>query len=393
MVGAGRRAREIYLPILRAQSESFRLVGLVSRSRSSAECLASAAAVPAFDSVSVLCRETGPDLLIAAVSADGNASIGFEIARARRAALLETPLALNTRVAHRLGRALHGTGRPVGVAEQKAFLPHECFKQMVIQAGAVGRVAVVENDFRSRSYHAVAQLRRYLPSEALPTWVRSTRAVSPLPAFIDSQGEPRPPGREEWKLAHIVFTDGSVAMHHASTAFKVAPFRHHPSLRVYGSRGSIVGDSLAVADASGRTVFVHADVRSGPSTEQIGVRLPDEREIVWRNPVAEFGYTDDQVAVALHLVAMRDAIRDGAPPLYGIHDALVDLDILDAMERSEARGGAPVFIRHKCSDPGCRPMSIAEAAAARLTQAARALAGIGPFHRWLRTGRTTTPSA
>lgn len=387
IVGAGRRVENVYLPAFRALADAFTVGGIASRTRGSSERLAAAEGARAYDSVAALCADLRPDLMVVAVDARLNADAALEAVATKCPVLLETPIASDVPSGHRVVRAAARSGQPVGVVEQKPFLPFECFKRQLIAAGAIGRVLVVENDFRSVRYHAVAQLRRYLPADARPLWVQATRAVYDLDAFGSTDGQDRSGDREQWTLASMTFTDGSTAVHHTSSAFKKAPFRILPSLRVYGSRGSIVNDDIAVLDSSGRTVRLTIDRAGGLLNDRIAARLPNGLDVVWQNPVAGAGLDDDQVGVALHLLAMRDSVTGSGSPLYSPHDALVDIELVEAMERSGRRGGAPVFAGHACADPRCRPISLLTSVRARAEHLARSAAGVGGLHRILGAAR------
>jgi hypothetical protein len=85
--------------------------------------------------------------------------------------------------------------------------------------------------------------------------------------------------------------------------------------------------------------------------------------------------TDDQMAIAQHMSAMRDAIHGPGPVLYGPHDALLDVELMDAMSQSATKGGVPVPVAHRCADPHCRPLPRATSVRRRLDAAGRRLAG------------------
>jgi predicted dehydrogenase len=275
------------------------------------------------------------------------------------------------------------------VAEQKPFLPWECFKRKLIEAGAIGRIALVENRFRSAEYHGVAQLRRYLPGDAMPLQVRALRMRSEQPVFIDRAGEQIAAGLETWTLATIVFSNGTVGIYNFSTAYKRAPYRLGASLRVQGVSGSIVDEDLALVDSSGAAVRPQIACARGVSVERLSVRLPDGKDVVWENPIPAASLDDDQAAVGQHVAAMHEAITRGTRPLYGVHDALVDVEIVGAMDRSARAGGGPVFVAHSCADPECRPSSAASVRA-RFEQLFQSALGSEPFDQLAKGMRRMT---
>ena len=390
IVGAGRRVRDLYVPVLHALRDTFEVVGGVSRTRVSAERLAAMAGGRAYDSLPAL-RAERPDLLVVAVDAASNARVALEAIASGLPVLLETPIAADLPSGRRVVQAAARGGQPVGIAEQKPFLPWECFKRRLIDAGVIGRVTVVENDFRAVDYHAIAQLRRYLPADAAPLWVRAVRVRAALDPFVSNTGERVPAGPETWMLATITFTDGLLAVHHASTAYKKAPFRMAASLRAYGTRGSIVGSEVAALDASGCTARLHiggpdGTASDGRAADRLVATWSGGADITWDSPLPGAGLDDDQLGLAQHLLAMRDSVTRGSRPLYGPHDALLDIEIGDATERSARRGGVPVFAGHACADPTCRPLPAIASMRARTEHVLRSVAA--PFHRLVRgTGR------
>ena len=258
-------------------------------------------------------------------------------------------------------------GVPSASPSRSRFSRLESLKRAVIDSGALGRIVVAENHFRSLEYHAIAQLRRYLRNDAMPLWVQAVRVPSAIDSFVARDGVSRAAGTEMWKVATVAFHDGSLAVHHFSTEYKKAPFRLRPSLRVYGSSGSIIDDEIAALDSSGATVLVKVEKH----VDRLTASLPNQNEVSWQSPIAGSTLDDDQIAVAQHLVSMRDAVTGGGSVLYGPHDALIDVEIVDATERSARKGGSPVFMRHSCADPVCRPISGLQGARARAERAMR----------------------
>ncbi|MCZ7682725.1 MAG: hypothetical protein M5U28_29590 [Sandaracinaceae bacterium] len=76
--------------------------------------------------------------------------------------------------------------------------------------------------------------------------------------------------------------------------------------------------------------------------------------IGWESPYRERPLTDDQVGFALHLDAMRRAVLGEGEPLYRVADALLDVEILRALEASAALSGAPVGVPMSLATTGLR---------------------------------------
>ena len=106
-------------------------------------------------------------------------------------------------------------------------------------------------------------------------------------------------------------------IHHFTSAYKQAPFRFEAarSLRVYGTRGSLVGDRLLAIGESGRSETFPISVELGPHADaaarRIEARLPGGARVEWRSAHPELGFSDAQLALASHLEAMAVAITIG----------------------------------------------------------------------------------
>jgi len=349
-LGAGKRVRCMYLPVLRALPQLFEVAGLTGSYPASTLRSSQELGTPGFDDVESLVRDAALDLLVVSVGAAANAEAALSALQTDCAVLLETPLALAHDQAAQIAQAALAHGRPVGVAEQKPYLPLECFKRQVIDAGVLGRVISAHNDFRSYDYHAIAQLRRYLDKDAAPVTARCVRAGFELAPFTRRSDAGRVPGPKEeiWELGTVSFSDGSLLVHNFTSAFKATPFRMDtdPSLRIYGTRGSWVGDQLLALNDFGETesfpIQRHTDGRG--ETLRYETVLPDGALLVWENAFAGLGFDDDQCGLAEHLVAMHGAVRGSEAPLYSPEDAALDVALMHALRVSAHHDGTPVAL-------------------------------------------------
>ena len=349
-IGAGRRMQTIYLPVLQQLNQDFDLVGVTTRSQKTAQQATQATGLEAFGDLSTLIRKTNPDLFIVCVPPEANVEVSMQAISTGKAVLLETPLSFSMRKARKLAHFCKKATAPIGVTEQKPFLPWELFKQTLLQTGVFGQIIMVENDFRSYDYHAIAQLRNYLGYERKPVRIQSLSKEMLLPVVLTESMNERASTLQEqeiWDLAHILFDDGTFMVHHFTSQYKVKPYRTFQSLRIYGEKGSLVNDQLAVLDvSSGQTHRPTIEVKHTPienrAPTSIATTLPNGEKVTWNNPFKETAFTDDQVALAIHLQKMREAILEGGSSLYQVQDALIDQEIIKAMRLSGLQNGASV---------------------------------------------------
>ena len=191
-VGAGNRVRKIYLPVLQALEQQCLVVGVTTRSRTSGVEAEKTLGCPWYDSISKLTEATQPDLLMVSVPPQNNAAAATQALATGYPTLLETPLALNLPEAQAVTQLANSSNTQVAVVEQKPFLPYEIFKRQLIDSGALGRVTVVQNDFRAYDYHAIAQLRRYLSPTVQPATAQAVSAFCHLETYM-KQPETSPP--------------------------------------------------------------------------------------------------------------------------------------------------------------------------------------------------------
>lgn|GEM_PF-5990689 len=347
-VGAGRRMGGVYLPVIRAMARHWDVVGCTTRNRDTGETSARTLGIPWFPDLAVLVRDAKPNVVALCVPPSANVGAAREAIRLGMAVLMETPVSPSLGEARRILREAETARAVVGVAEQKPSLPLEQFKRKVTAAGVLGRIVLAQNDFRSYDYHAIAQLRSYAATGVPCVSVRCLTRRHTLRPYLRAGDAPgsKKPRAEKWDFATVAMADGMVLAHNFSDAFKSTPFRIRPSLRLYGKAGSLVDDELSAVDERGETFAVRVEAdpgeHPGQAARRLGVNIPGLGEITWENPFADLELSDDQVALASHLDAMRFAVTAGSPPLYSLREAVQDLEIISAMRVSALLGGSTI---------------------------------------------------
>jgi choline dehydrogenase-like flavoprotein/predicted dehydrogenase len=346
IVGAGRRARGTYLPVLGALADRFEVAGMAARTRRERR----ANGVPVFDSVERMVERARPDLLVACVTPEANASVTDALLDFRVPLLVETPLAWSLRDGRTLLRRIRQLGVPVGVAEQMPFLPLEELKAALREAGVFGRVLAAHNDRHTFGYHAIAKLRRYLGPDRV---AREASATSGACALSSSDGDAQ--GVASWQTGSVRYDDGAMLHHQLGVGAAPALTRIPGSLRIHGERASMVDDELRV-DGHPPVRATRHQVRRGNGTvlRALSLAVPGVGEVRWDSPLGDTPLDDEQIAVAAHLEAMRHAVLGDGAPLYGAAEALRDVEILRAMQISASLSGAPVALPVRLSLEGVR---------------------------------------
>ncbi len=339
LIGAGHRVLSHYLPVLRSLSADFQVVGVTSRSQESAERVAGEIACGVFRDAASLVSEAKADFLIAAVSPAAIDGFLPGLTGIPVPLLLETPFAWNVRRGRKTLQAFQKCGMIVGVAEQFPYLPAEQLKRKVIELGILGRIVGVHNDHAVFDYHGIATLRSYLAWNQKPTGISATVARVPRsdPPASGLGSEP-----DIWMHGAIALSDGTNLVHHYSSDYFDSPIRGPRALRVYGTTGYIVGDTITLQgpDGSPSTSSFNREVGDG-CLQSISIDTPSGA-VRWSNPFADHRFSDEQIGIAMHLMQMRNVVFSGGEPIYSAERALEDSEILTAMSFSAGMQGKPV---------------------------------------------------
>lgn len=348
IVGAGARVESLYLPLLELLNERFELVGMTSRDDERCERVAARAGVRVFPTPEALVERTSPDFVIVCEPNQPNGPLCGALIDMGVRLLVEAPLSHSLREARALVRRIERSGVPVGVCEPMPFLPLEELKSTLREAGVFGRVLAAHNDLHSAGHHGIAQLRRYLGCDRKPREASATFASIPLA----KSGEPM---LERWTTGSVRYDDG--AMLHQQLGIGASPIlgRIPGSLRIHGEHASMVGAEVRMSSGAAK-VERHEDKRTGALTA-LSIALPGIGRITWESPEPDIPMSDEQLAVAAHLDAMRRVALGQGDPLYPASEALGDVEILRAMELSAQRGGAPVSLPVNVTLEGARVLT------------------------------------
>ena len=365
IIGTGSRAVYMYGPVLRGLDRETELVGVWGRSASSAEKTGKVLGVPWFTDMGELIRETAPQVGIVCVNYSANGEVGEMALSHGLHVLIETPIAHDLAQADRIIESARKRGLLVEVAEQFHRRPLEQLKLKLIAEGVFGRVHTSFNDFAGHGYHGVSVMRSYIGFDRKP--VRAVGAVGTYP--MDPHWSPFTGKIEERKesLEHgiVWFDGGEIGVFHWTGAGYDSGIRWWRSSRFLAERGMgiTVGTFLDVEER----LSVLAPGSEGPSfitVERILERcdggplvslkahtgLTDKPVVTWDNPFYRLPkgtapqWHDDEIGVAGCVMSLVGAVRSGGTPTYGPLQARLDQELILAIRKSAAEGGAPVAL-------------------------------------------------
>lgn len=360
IIGTGRRSSYIYAPIIR-DMQGVELVAVWGRSAASAEQLGGQLSVPWYTNLEELVQKTKPDIGIVSVNYDANGEVGQMVAQHGLHLLLETPLAHNLDEASAIIQIASLKGLKVEVAEQYHLRPNEIVKRMLIEKGIFGNVTTAFNDFMGHAYHGISLLRSYLGFGLKPVQViarSQSSALMPHWARLEGYYDMR---TETMQHAIVEFEGGKTGIFHWTSVGYDSPLRWWQSTRFYGSKGmgisitsgNTLDEKLSILTPNGEFhTFITMErrlERIGPTNVLQSISAYVNGDVVrWENPFAKLpvgqnpGWNDDEIAVALCLKSLVDAIREGTEVNYGAHQALLDQQISLAIDESAKKNGLPV---------------------------------------------------
>tara|TARA_R110002072_G_scaffold11127_2_gene50659 strand:- start:987 stop:1991 length:1005 start_codon:yes stop_codon:yes gene_type:complete len=321
LIGAGNRTINYNLPILKLMSDDLEIVGVTTKSGKLHRRMDVAA--PVFTSITKMVAETKPDILIISIKSNTVTEVLDEVISTN------VPFVLETTDNYSIYNTISESGAKAGVLEQWPFLPLEQFKKMVLESGVLGQILSVENDYRTYDYHGAAQLRNYLAGETTPKIIslKSVENNYRSEFYVDKEGESKMPALEKIRAKVGLFENGTMLIYKFSDKHKNMPFRKFRSLKVAGSKGSIIGDCLlegeceiSVLDDEGLSHDLKIEQKFKEEiVDTISCVLPDGRTIEWKNKIGEL--SEHQLATA-HLF-QEMLINDNM--FYSVDNAMQDM--------------------------------------------------------------------
>jgi predicted dehydrogenase len=345
IVGAGRRAHNVYAPLVDMLNDDLQLVAVYSRRLESSEALGSKHHVKAFDNLQRLVEAAQPDLFIVTVRNAANGPTGRQVADLGLPMLQETPIANDLADADAIVAAGARTGAPIEVAEQYYRRPMEQIKAKLLKAGVLGQVHVAYNDFMGHAYHGVSLIRSYVGFDVPIVRVNAVRPTYAVRPHFDSLGG-RDYEKEQWEHGMIHFGNGAIGIFDWTSIGYGSAIRWQRSTRFFASAGMAIGDEVTTLSADGKhrePIRLERRIHNIGGMETLAeVVAHTDPQVYWRNPFSQHYMDDEMIAEASCLMSLVHAVRTGEPPEYGPLNARTDQEVYLALKLSAERDGAPV---------------------------------------------------
>lgn len=337
IVGAGKRVHEMYAPVLNSNPD-IEVSGFWNRDVVKGQRLTDAFGYTRYTDLGKLAKDS--EALVIVVNSSALTQVEMECISFGKPLMAETPVWTKDVVT-----AAQKAGIPFQIAEQTPWLPSEQFKVDMMRFSEFGKPHTVVNDFRTFEYHGLAQLRRYIGFDKVPTEVCGMSHGVPMTAFKDGNGVEQRGHVENWESGQIRFATGEMAIYNFSSLYNRCQYRKPRSLRVYTDRASIVNDDdeftvrVGHDDATWSAVIVEATKSaSGKTTTIVGNHYDERNKLLatysWEAQTKHL--TDQQEAIKVLVDNFADhIITGGAQRLkYDVSQGWTDFNLLMAIRSS-----------------------------------------------------------
>lgn len=310
MIGTGVAARELYLPAFQRLRSKLSVVACTNRTRAKAESYARLASIPrVVDSAEELLALPEVDAVLISLPIDLQPALVKRALAAGKPVISEKPVAPSVAAGKRLIAATAGNRTPWLVAENFAFMPAIARLEQWLQDGRLGEPRLLEArqmtwmDRKNPYFHTSWRKEpRHVGGFVTDGGVHLAHAVRRLLGMpevvknLTAQFDPALPPLDT-ALALLRFPSGALGTW--TSCFSV----HHrgPMLRIYGSKGTaeLGWDTATLRSARGKETIFQAKVSSFD---------------------AQFSH-------------FRDVVLGGQPVAYGPEQALLDLELVQAIVR------------------------------------------------------------
>jgi predicted dehydrogenase len=341
IIGSGWRGR-FFLRLAQALPDRFRATGVLTRTAGRGAEIEAGWGVPTVRSVADLLARDRPDFVIASVPWAAMPDAVRSVVEHRVAILAETPPAPDLDGLRSLWSDVGGTGL-VQVAEQYRLMPGHAARLAVVRAGAIGAPTSVQLS-STHLYHAVSLIRGLLGIGYEPAQVSAKAFTAPLadPLTPDGWTGDATPYDRTTTLATIDF-GGRMGLYDFTDNQWWNPLRTR-RIVVRGTLGELVDDRVVrLADPTTPVESALIRRQTGIDLNLEGLDLKHisfDGEVVYRNPFAGTGLSDDDIAVADILDRTGAWSRDAGAAPYPLAEACQDHLIGLAIGESLRTGGA-----------------------------------------------------
>ncbi|WP_028973021.1 Gfo/Idh/MocA family protein [Spirochaeta cellobiosiphila] len=339
LIGAGKRAENIFIPILEQLSSYCSLVGVMSRTEEKVAYFGRKYNIPWFTDLEKLVNQTKPDIAIITTSRDQHLEPFLKLADMGVSLLVETPLAETREDMELMLNVKKEKDIYVEVVEQYFRYPRMQLIKKILSEGIIGIPQLVFSVSVAHGYHGLSLLRNIVGFDRKPISVSAHEQNFEVMNHIWRKGYPLR-NTENWQHGMITYDSGQSGVYHYSSLTYGSPMRQNrrdnPFL-IYGMQGMIMNDSINYIDQlstnhnvkmkRNNVVKNNLDITNAMS---IGGSI----NLEWENPLRHLELDDDLLSIALCLKNLIEAVQGQGCLDYGMFNAYIDRRTELALEES-----------------------------------------------------------
>ncbi|MDR1236945.1 MAG: Gfo/Idh/MocA family oxidoreductase [Propionibacteriaceae bacterium] len=344
-IGTGWRT-EFFLRVAKAVPEQLQVAVVVGRTASSIQRLAEQYGVATSLDVADLASHA-PEFVAASVPWAATPSLTAELAEAGYHVYCETPPAPDLAGLRALWERVGSRAELIQIGEQYYRMPGHAARLSVVRDGVIGRPNSVEIA-STHMYHAVALIRDYLAVGMRPAVARASKFSAGLldPLTFNGWVENPVPQPRTSTVGTLDFGDGQYGLYNFVDNQWWNPLLSR-RIAIRGSNGEIVDNTvLRLVDGDPVTSAIEYR-RVGVDMSLEGnevIHASFDGKVIYRNQFRGSYLSEDDIAVADHLVAMGKYVRGEGPAPYPLADGCQDHALALAIEES-ATSGQPIPVQ------------------------------------------------
>jgi hypothetical protein len=357
-----------FMEVIKQLHDLYDFTAVMDLREANAQAAAAAYGVPeVYTTLDDLFAKGKPEVIVRLTPTDSTFAVCMRAAEAGVHILNEIPIATTMAQARLLMQTCQRQRVIMEVAENTWTWPRERLKQEIVRRGLIGEVTHLRLQYPCGAYHGFSAIRKLVGAEA--ERVLGWQGRVPVVNMISYGGE---------AMAETFWDGGLIKFPgHVQCLFEMPPkrpvWRH--AWDVEGTQGFIGAVAGAVDGAKGHR-YGEALVLDDPKilqqlTDDVGaagarerhypiewvygdrggqrvlecVKVATSPEIVWENPYARYGISDDDaISKATYLESIHRALVDGRPLVYGPENAARDMELWIAIRESAWRGNTWVTL-------------------------------------------------
>ena len=312
IIGGGWRS-EFYLRIAKLLPDTFEVVAICIRNEIKAKEIRekyNCNIVKSIDEIlSVPC-----DFIVNCTNKEDISSISIELAKKGVPVLSETPA---------IEQHNYNNSLKIQVAEQYHLLPMNVALQKIIDMGIIGDVNYVEIA-SAHDYHAMSLIRKFLKVNSAPINVVSAEFDTKVLSTHGRYGE-----TDDKKILTTLQTvkifdfGGKKAVYNFSHEMYFSPIRKKHIL-IRGARGEIENETVRYFNTDNQFCETKIARRTcGDLDGLFNEAITFENKLLYRSPFKGTRISDEEEAIAMCLVKMKEYTQNGKA-FYSFNDAVLD---------------------------------------------------------------------